>query len=58
MSPLDLLDLLPDAPWWAIWLLALLLVLTGCVTRVAKAFLPPPKDRGQWWRDFWNRRDR
>ncbi|MFH9069708.1 hypothetical protein [Streptomyces alboflavus] len=55
---MSLLDLLLDAPWWAIWPLVLLLVLTVCATRIAKAVLPPPEDRGQWWRDFWSRRER
>ncbi|GHC73162.1 hypothetical protein [Streptomyces flavofungini] len=46
MSLLDLPDLLPNAPWWAIWLLVFLLVVTMCVTRIAKAFLPPPPRTG------------
>ncbi|WJV47114.1 hypothetical protein [Streptomyces flavofungini] len=52
---MSLLDLLQGAPWWAVWILIFLVVVAYCVARVAKAVLPPPPDRGQWWRDFWNR---
>lgn len=50
------LDLPLDAPWWAVWILLLLVVISYSVARVAKAVLPPAEDRLEWWRSFWRRR--
>lgn len=39
-------------PWWAVWILVLLMVVSTCLVRLAKVLLPPPEQRGQWWRDL------
>jgi hypothetical protein len=47
------------APWWAAALVAVMLMISTTTVGLAERMLPQDsRDRRDWWRDFWQHRDR
>lgn len=46
------IELPPGTPWWAVWFLVFLIVITRCVAQILKIVIPPTAHLPRWWRDL------